>query len=84
MAALVEGDVAVKAFSLVNQPPISEVDLDLGGIRFADGGLSPNAVERNLAFLSESAKKRGSISIVDLRVLATELVDYGLDRILEG
>ena len=84
MAALFEGDVAVKAFSLVNQPPISEVDLDLGGIRFADEGLSPNAVERNLAFLSESTKKRESISTVNLRVLATELVDYGLDRILEG
>ena len=84
MAALVEGDVAVKAFSLVNQPPISEVNLDLSGIRFADGGLSPNAVERNLAFISDSAKKREAISTVDLRVLATELVDYGLDRILEG
>ena len=84
MAALVEGEVAIKAFSLVNQPPISDVDLDLSGIRFADGGLSPNAVQRNLAFLSKSAIKRGAISTVDLRVLATDLVDYGLDRIPEG
>lgn len=84
MAAMVEEDVAVKAFSLVNQPPISELDLDLGGICFVDGGLSPNAVERNLAFLAESAKKRGPLSTLDRRVLAKELIDYGLDRILEN